>query len=143
MGVYFNAEMTAEQQAIRLAADIAHAMGMPIKHRDIKKGALDNQQRAELKKVRERAKLLPVKFIPTGRVNVKRIISLAAQQKALCEAQGRTLDFVVVDYLGLLGATSADGKPITHSKRSEEHTSELQSLMRTSYAVFCLKKKKN
>src|SRR3546814_17548303 len=28
------------------------------------------------------------------------------------------------------------------SARSEEHTSELQSLMRTSYAVFCLKKKK-
>src|SRR3546814_9914264 len=28
------------------------------------------------------------------------------------------------------------------SLRSEEHTSELQSLMRTSYAVFCLKKKK-
>src|SRR3546814_1608260 len=28
-------------------------------------------------------------------------------------------------------------------KRSEEHTSELQSLMRTPYAVFCLKKKKN
>src|SRR3546814_6681160 len=28
-----------------------------------------------------------------------------------------------------------------HSKRSEEHTSELQSLMRISYAVFCLKKK--
>src|SRR3546814_1232312 len=27
-------------------------------------------------------------------------------------------------------------------QRSEEHTSELQSLMRTSYAVFCLKKKK-
>src|SRR3546814_5359424 len=29
------------------------------------------------------------------------------------------------------------------SKRSEEHTSELQSLMRISYAVFCLKKKIN
>src|SRR3546814_10520418 len=28
------------------------------------------------------------------------------------------------------------------ANRSEEHTSELQSLMRTSYAVFCLKKKK-
>src|SRR3546814_8259333 len=53
------------------------------------------------------------------------------------------------------------GNPITHDiarscsaldcprntaglgKRSEEHTSELQSLMRISYAVFCLKKKKN
>src|SRR3546814_1504368 len=30
----------------------------------------------------------------------------------------------------------------TGRERSEEHTSELQSLMRTSYAVFCLKKKK-
>src|SRR3546814_2193821 len=30
----------------------------------------------------------------------------------------------------------------THRRRSEEHTSELQSLMRISYAVFCLKKKK-
>src|SRR3546814_1176539 len=30
----------------------------------------------------------------------------------------------------------------TAARRSEEHTSELQSLMRTSYAVFCLKKKK-
>src|SRR3546814_7816545 len=31
----------------------------------------------------------------------------------------------------------------TDIRRSEEHTSELQSLMRISYAVFCLKKKKN
>src|SRR3546814_3116351 len=33
--------------------------------------------------------------------------------------------------------------PAIRSWRSEEHTSELQSLMRISYAVFCLKKKKN
>src|SRR3546814_2182053 len=31
---------------------------------------------------------------------------------------------------------------VAHGDRSEEHTSELQSLMRISYAVFCLKKKK-
>src|SRR3546814_5257164 len=31
---------------------------------------------------------------------------------------------------------------LRHPHRSEEHTSELQSLMRSSYAVFCLKKKK-
>src|SRR3546814_2260699 len=36
-------------------------------------------------------------------------------------------------------ATSTEAK--TNKARSEEHTSELQSLMRTSYAVFCLKKK--
>src|SRR3546814_4772396 len=43
-----------------------------------------------------------------------------------------------------LGA--AVGSPFEHREfglsRSEEHTSELQSLMRISYAVFCLKKKK-
>src|SRR3546814_10084343 len=33
--------------------------------------------------------------------------------------------------------------PITSITRSEEHTSELQSLMRNSYAVFCWKKKKH
>src|SRR3546814_6676889 len=32
---------------------------------------------------------------------------------------------------------------VPHLRRSEEHTSELQSLMRISYAVFCLKKKNN
>src|SRR3546814_6799492 len=32
-------------------------------------------------------------------------------------------------------------QPLRHAARSEEHTSELQSLMRISYAVFCLKKK--
>src|SRR3546814_8982852 len=45
---------------------------------------------------------------------------------------------------GIFGTLSVGGalvlpRPI----RSEEHTSELQSLMRISYAVFCLKKKKN
>src|SRR3546814_3935157 len=34
-----------------------------------------------------------------------------------------------------------DGSPARIVARSEEHTSELQSLMRISYAVFCLKKK--
>src|SRR3546814_3158041 len=34
-------------------------------------------------------------------------------------------------------------KPHSPGRRSEEHTSELQSLMRISYAVFCLKKKTN
>src|SRR3546814_994153 len=35
-----------------------------------------------------------------------------------------------------------DDDPVHPEHRSEEHTSELQSLMRISYAVFCLKKKK-
>src|SRR3546814_6963663 len=48
-------------------------------------------------------------------------------------------------YVGLDGAvvgidTFGASAPIDDMMRSEEHTSELQSLMRNSYAVFCLKK---
>src|SRR3546814_1434047 len=40
--------------------------------------------------------------------------------------------------LGMMG----EAPKLALAERSEEHTSELQSLMRISYAVFCLKKKK-
>src|SRR3546814_3465451 len=54
-------------------------------------------------------------------------------------AEGATLGepFTNGAFIGLHG--SWNRKPL----RSEEHTSELQSLMRNSYAVFCLKKKKH
>src|SRR3546814_3119971 len=39
--------------------------------------------------------------------------------------------------------SSTDTSDNTSGSRSEEHTSELPSLMRSSYAVFCLKKKKH
>src|SRR3546814_9314765 len=41
------------------------------------------------------------------------------------------------------GTHIADNLAAVVKARSEEHTSELQSLMRISYAVFCLKKKKH
>src|SRR3546814_1505503 len=43
---------------------------------------------------------------------------------------------------GVVGEQRLD-RSVAEQVRSEEHTSELQSLMRISYAVFCLKKKNN
>src|SRR3546814_779847 len=43
--------------------------------------------------------------------------------------------------LGLFNAAGERPSVVAYQGRSEEHTSELQSLMRISYAVFCLKKK--
>src|SRR3546814_1374989 len=72
--------------------------------------------------------------------------SLAARAGAL----GR-VGLAVVPHLGrtLFGSAvhaTADGRVarcyVRDRDRSEEHTSELQSLMRISYAVFCLKKKR-
>src|SRR3546814_2162765 len=48
---------------------------------------------------------------------------------------------LVVGQNGLTAGAQDPGN-VSQSTRSEEHTSELQSLMRISYAVFCLKKKK-
>src|SRR3546814_5065752 len=69
---------------------------------------------------------------------------------------GMTRQHVAVDALGFLGKPFDEvGRVgnlaarlrqrlalLARQQRSEEHTSELQSLMRISYAVFCLKKKK-
>src|SRR3546814_8876387 len=56
----------------------------------------------------------------------------------------------VESQVGLEASGILVADPVRHQRlehlyvvRSEEHTSELQSLMRISYAVFCLKKKKN
>src|SRR3546814_6578543 len=59
----------------------------------------------------------------------------AADAKGLLKAAIRSPDPVVFLENELLYGRSFD--------RSEEHTSEFQSLMRISYAVFCLKKKQN
>src|SRR3546814_9026120 len=49
----------------------------------------------------------------------------------------------LVAFLGLNPSVHQSGNSPARHGRSEEHTSELQSLMRISYAVFCLKKKIN
>src|SRR3546814_10646239 len=54
----------------------------------------------------------------------------------------------IADLERQIAAEAGDQSPSEHERepvelRSEEHTSELQSLMRISYAVFCLKKKKH
>src|SRR3546814_10481689 len=51
-------------------------------------------------------------------------------------------DVAAIDVRGALGAAAATLRDQAEGQgRSEEHTSELQSLMRISYAVICLKKK--
>src|SRR3546814_3565184 len=76
-------------------------------------------------------------------------------ENALLTALGKQSidDVAVMEALmpGSTGTADSGGQAAAHThqqsaisiKRSEEHTSELQSLMRISYAVFCLKKKKN
>src|SRR3546814_2619307 len=56
---------------------------------------------------------------------------------------GRVTYEMMESYWPAVARGDVEAPPAMREWRSEEHTSELQSLMRISYAVFCLKKKKN
>src|SRR3546814_6871240 len=79
-------------------------------------------------------------------------VYLGASTKIVDRATGEVFQGRVPAYSVVVSGTMP-GKPLPNGQpgpslycdgpgRSEEHTSELQSLMRISYAVFCLKKKK-
>src|SRR3546814_3312494 len=70
-------------------------------------------------------------------VEPRRAVRIAADVRDVGAAAGEIVDAIG----GVVGqAVAGDRRP---RRRSEEHTSELQSLMRISYAVFCLKKQSN
>src|SRR3546814_5234764 len=90
-------------------------------------------------------------------IAVRAILILAdapAEQRGVCEAGEAPRDIgarfgdagrgeLAFERVGVdRGAVRVEGDLESRAFRSEEHTSELQSLMRISYAVFCLKKKK-
>src|SRR3546814_10309885 len=82
--------------------------------------------------------------IRPGATGGDKIIQLLKRKVVRGPAQGLTIDESLVE---LLDDKARDFEKLMARcgprRRSEEHTSELQSLMRISYAVFCLKKKNN
>src|SRR3546814_695930 len=93
-----------------------------------------------------------------GRLFVRKIIDATIKGESSIKFYRRS--DVVISHTGIINPISiigikrrhtigfmlrfpiSDGLAADIAQRSEEHTSELQSLMRISYAVFCLKKKK-
>src|SRR3546814_4459815 len=98
---------------------------------------------------------MPIAFVidATGRHDVAAVLALHGDRNAFVDPDGRWLaEHYVPAYLRRFpfcsfvhGAAAQTNAPIVcvQEARSEEHTSELQSLMRISYAVFCLKKTTN
>src|SRR3546814_4264720 len=74
------------------------------------------------------------------------LVAIMVYLAALALAGGLAMNKLAARWdSGLAGALTVQlpAEVADDATRSEEHTSELQSLMRISYAVFCLKKKKN
>src|SRR3546814_3953344 len=102
-------------------------------------------------RVRRTRATSPFPFAPPlakGRPSIPQTGDKRQRVKLISGNSNLPLARAIADYLELpLADTSvrrfADEEVFVeiHENRSEEHTSELQSLMRISYAVFCLKKK--
>src|SRR3546814_4811931 len=105
-----------------------------------------------------------IEMKPIGGLRSEHVSDIVVEQRVKCarnlflvepwgaRAGSRDLHQTHVDQrLGIFDARSESDPAANHAlkialehcRRSEEHTSELQSLMRISYAVFCLKKKKH
>src|SRR3546814_9927469 len=94
------------------------------------------------------------RIVGQGRGRVEQCVELLLERRVAAEMIDQAVDVMLVEEgrlpavrLGIVAPfldvmADLDRIIVLPPARSEEHTSELQSLMRISYAVFCLKKKK-
>src|SRR3546814_1757402 len=73
----------------------------------------------------------------------KLVIDIETNGTIDAEEAVRTAADILTDQLSVFGDFTHRDRGAPKAQRSEEHTSELQSSMRNSYAVFCLKKKQD
>src|SRR3546814_5672225 len=93
----------------------------------------------------------PDGWVPEQKISVAEAVRAYTAGSAYAEGQdavkgtlepGKLADLVVLsDDIFAIDPAAIEHVRVDATLRSEEHTSELQSLMRISYAVFCLKKK--
>src|SRR3546814_9663370 len=101
--------------------------------------AITNERRARMRRRPREIRSMAFKRCPGSAATQSAAIDFAAQQSASASADKRP-DRAFAAAVQFTPNQRANGSA---DDRSEEHTSELQSLMRISYAVFCLKKKKH
>src|SRR3546814_4997577 len=97
-----------------------------------------NREVRERTEAEKRARWLADTDPLTGFLNRRALLNAGQALIAEATAKGRQVALFLLDLDHFKTVNDIHG----HIARSEGHTSELQSLMRISYAVFCLKKKK-
>src|SRR3546814_6071356 len=102
--------------------------------------ALCRQQEAHHRRISAETDLQNVRKVALAAARAWEVQALEAESREAGAKDALSGEDAAIA-LGFLLEDEADAED-ADDRRSEEHTSELQSLMRISYAVFCLKKKK-
>lgn len=103
-GLYALCESSTEMFSVKMTADLLHAAGRQLPFKTLKQGILSNEERRDLARAREVAKMLPIKWGHVGREDVKLLEAIVAREAMRLKRDGKRLEFVVVDYLQLLTA---------------------------------------
>lgn len=101
--LYCHAEMSDELMALKVATDICYSLGTPIEFKRVKEGKLNAAEQRMLDEAKAQAELLPLRYADTGRADTMRLEAAIARQCAYWESQGRKLELVVIDHMGLVG----------------------------------------
>src|SRR3546814_4532002 len=112
--------------------------------------AVPGKRRVDQLVTRQLLAILAAEIVREEEIAVEHQIAIRRMERQRPANRGRTREAwrILVDVGSIKHHTSGQGRRQRNAvdlnlrvRRSEEHTSELQSLMRISYAVFCLKKK--
>lgn len=102
-GVLFvSLEMSAPELAGRMAADLCFGGQSSVPYAAIKNGDLNSGQKIKMSQARSTISELPLRIIDAGKLTTGRLSMLIMRTKRRMEAQGQTLDLVIVDYLQLM-----------------------------------------
>lgn len=100
--MYVSLEMSGTELSARMLSDLAFDGHRGVLYSNIRDGDLTEGQKKEVWKARNMLADMPLKIIDAGKLTTSRLSMLVMRTKRRLEAQGQTLDLVIVDYLQLL-----------------------------------------
>ena len=104
-GVLFvSLEMSGTELAARMLSDLSFDGRAGVNYSAIRDGVLSDNQRARLRDARRMLSDMPIRVVDAGKLTTGKLSMIVRRTKRRMEAQGQTLDLVIVDYLQLLSA---------------------------------------
>ena len=102
--MYVSLEMSGVELSARMLADLAFDGHKGVFYSNIRDGDLTDNQKRSVWKARNMLADMPLKVVDAGKLTTGRLSMLVMRTKRRMEAQGQSLDLVIVDYLQLLSA---------------------------------------
>ena len=100
--MYVSLEMSGTELSARMLSDLAFDGHRGVLYSVIRDGELSHNQKREVLKARDMLADMPLRVIDAGKLTTSRLSMLVMRTKRRMEAQGQSLDLVIVDYLQLL-----------------------------------------